>query len=124
MSGGKRQTTIDKPLKKVSYGKSDKEKEELEERMRSIVQEEVKKVRKERVIVEKLKIDFDAKNAEITERLEALEVKFEEFKDDVKARLATISVALEAVLAPHYSDYKECISIYTVYIDIHFLQSE
>ena len=94
MSGGKRQTTIDKSLKKVSFGKSDKEKEELEKRMRSIVQEEVKKVRKEKVIVEKLKVDIDTKNAEITE---ALEVKFEEFKDDVKARLATISSALEGV---------------------------
>ena len=27
-------------------------------------------------------------------------------------------------MAPRYSDCKECISIYTIYIDIHFLQSE
>ena len=95
MSGGKKQTTIDKSLKKVSFARSDKEKEEFEERMRGIVQEEVKKVKRERVLVEKLKVDIDAKNSEILERLETLEAKFEEFKDDVKARLDAISAAME-----------------------------
>ena len=35
---------------------------------------------------------------------------------------SSLSVALSPALAPHYSDYEECISIYTVYIDS--LQSE
>ena len=42
------------------------------------------------------------------------------YDSDRPARTET-KADLRSALARHYSDYKECISIYTVYIDIHFL---
>ena len=64
------------------------------------------------------RLDFDSQHKKTVYRSEAV------FKTPKKSRMSDTTIRARKshiALARHYSDCKKCISIYTVYIDIHSL---
>ena len=62
------------------------------------VMEEVRKLRQEKVGIEKLKIEVDSKIVELSERLESLEKLFKEFEEREREREEARSVWTESSL--------------------------
>ena len=94
MSKTRGQATLGKVVtKKVNFAMSEKEEEDWEKRMRDIVLEEVKKVKQERLKVEKIKVLIDERNAEVLERMEILEKKFEQFEEKMMAKMEALVLA-------------------------------
>ena len=100
-SAMKKMVTFADGSKKSPKGKMDTERDKVIEEFKTRVTEEVRKIRAEKLELEKVRLDIDAKIMEMNERVESLERKFVEFEERQKEweqrASAAGSLASEAV---------------------------
>lgn len=88
----RRQGTMDNAFRRVAF-----EDEERYNVLKDKIKEELGKVRQERVEIEKLKVDLQAREVETLERLERIEAQFRELTERDRVREARLDALEERI---------------------------